>query len=120
MTTTADGDDAVAVVEPLGHLADLGEGHGVEAPVSPELKLAELESCDGRIVAGVGLGVGIAFDLPPGITGDEIVLVAVHDTLVADLGESLKEFLRFRSSLRISAFEGLRRHCQRSPQCEDS
>ena len=114
-----DGQDAAAVVEPFGHLVDLPERNGVEAPCAAEFQFAEFAAGDGRIVSGVGLGIGVALDLPPGVAGQQVVLMAVHDALVADLPEPLKEFLRFRSGLGIRAFEGLRRHGQRSPQSEN-
>ena len=104
----ADRQDAVALVEPFRHLADLGEGHGVEAPVESELQLAELAAGDGREVARGGPGVGIAFDLKPGAAGQQVVLVAVHDAFLADLVEPLEELARLGRGLRVGGLDALR------------
>ena len=115
----ADGQEAAFLVEPFGHLADVRERDGVEAAVVPQLQFAQFAAGHGRIVPGFGLGIGIPFHLPPGVAGEQVVLVSIHDAFLPDLGEPFKKLPRFRGRFRVRALEGLRGKGQRSAQGEN-
>ena len=110
-------DDAPTAIVVLHFLRHAGEGHAVQILGVGHFDAAQVEAHDGGIVAAGVLHVARILVILPCQTVHRVVLMSVHDALMAQRVESLQQLLGLRLLYRGSLLSATcRQHqcCQRN------